>query len=253
MQTTGQPVGHGALIALTLVATTLSLATLACNAPFVQGNSTASPAPTSTTAGTDAPPPQVVIEEPADGVQAWAGDILTVRVRATDSIGITRVEMRQSGRIVASQPLPDPDRDLTVLINYTPSGAGRTLLEIVAFRGIVASNIASLNIDFVANKADVKTPLPAGVTPEVVADAICSLRVNISGLAFRIGPGTNYRQITTLRAGEELGMIGRNASGSWYQARRSDGATGWVGAGYVSPKGDCRKAPITTPSAPPGG
>jgi hypothetical protein len=194
-----------------------------------------------------------MIEEPPDGIQAWSGDILTVRVRATDSIGITRVEMRQSGRIVASQPLPDPDRDLTVLINYTPSGVGRITLEIVAFRNSVASNIAALNVEFVANKADVKTPLPPGATPEVVADAICSLRVNIGGLAFRIGPGTTYRQITTLRAGEELGMIGRNASGSWYQARRSDGAIGWVGAGYVSPKGDCRKAPITTPSAPPGG
>ncbi|GEM_PF-1023039 len=231
--------------------TLLLLASLACNAPFMQ-STTPVPAPTqagSASLPTSASRPQIVIEAPASGSQAVVKQVLTVRVHATDSVGITRVEMHESGRIVVSQPSPDPDPDFTALLNYRPSNTGPVTLELVAYSQNAASEPVSLTIDVVASEADLKNPGSFNPTMGVAAGAICTARSNISGLSLRAGPGTNYRVLALLKVGEALSVIGRNPAATWYQVKRSGNTTtGWVSAAYTSADGDCSKAPITTPT-----
>jgi len=244
--------GFAALVTLAVVA-------LACNAPFIPGSNTAVPPTVSTPtnrpteAAANTTPPKVVIESPVSGVQTVVRQPLTIRVHATDGIGVTRVDMREGGRIVASQPSPDPNPDFTALLEYRPANVGTVTLEIVAYRQSAASDPVAIIVDVVATAAEVKNAASASPTPGKLAGAFCTVRANTSGLSLRAGPGTNYRILSTVKVGEQLSVIGRDASTSWYQITRPAGTgvtvtAGWVSAGYTSPDGDCSKAPVTTPT-----
>src|SRR5262245_27771118 len=118
-----------------LLITLLALTSLACNAPFMQSAAaTATPAQVSSdNLPANTARPLIVIESPVSGSQALVRQVLTVRVHATDSVGIIRIEMHESGRIVVSQPSPDPAPDFTALLNYRPSNTGQVTLELVAY------------------------------------------------------------------------------------------------------------------------
>ena len=233
----------------------VGLSALACNLQFGSQNATpvtpTAPGPqtTPTAAPSPAAPPQVVIESPESGAQTVIQQPLTVRVHATDSSGITRVEMRESGRIAVSQPLPDPDPNLTALLIYRPMSLGKITLEVVAYRQGVASNSAQLVIEVVGSAAELRKPGSVKPTAGAAPGAVCSVFPTISGLSLRSGPGTNFRYLGSTQIGDELNVIGRNASGTWYQITRNNGTfVGWVSGGYVSVAGDCNKAPVHTPS-----
>jgi hypothetical protein len=223
----------------------LAASVLGCN--LLQGGT---PAPQGVTGSqTDAPPPQVAIEAPPNGSQAVVNKGVDIRVHATDSVGITRVEMRESGRVVASQPSPDPDPDFTALMHYLPTRTGAVTLEVVAYRASVVSNTATINIQVVGSEAELSNPGSFNPTSGVAGGAICTVRPNVSNLNMRGGPGVSYRILTTLTVGESLIVIGRNADSSWYQVKRANATvSGWVSASYTSADGDCSKAPVTTPA-----
>jgi hypothetical protein len=235
-----------------LIALALAALALACNFPTAGSGPTpgrTQESVTQTSPAPSGPPPEVVIESPDNGSQAVILQPLTVRVRAKDSTGVTRIDMRESGRIVANQPSPDPRQDLTALLVYRPSSLGTVTLEVVAYRQNVASNPASLTIQIVGSAAELKNPGQAKPTVGVAAGAVCTVHPNVSGLSLRAGPGTNYRVLTSAQIGDDLNVIGRNASGTWFQITRNNNTfVGWVSVGYVSMVGDCGKAPITSPT-----
>ncbi len=229
---------------LALIALTLSL--LACNL-FPANN--APPDQQSTPAlPPDAALPQVMIESPGSGSQAVVGGELRVRVHATDSLGITRVEMRGGGRIVASQFSSETSRDFTTVLNYRPNNTGALTLEVIAYRESIPSRPASVTLDVVGSKAELKNPGSFDPTSGVALGPICIVRPT-TALSLRAGPGTNFRLLTTLRAGEELVVVGRNDNSTWYLVKRSGTTTtGWASVQYVTAEGDCGKAPVTTPA-----
>src|SRR5256885_7467154 len=210
------------LIVLALVA----VPALACN--LAQGAPQADqPTPAAATSTGDDSAPQIVIESPAGGSQAVVGKDLSVRVHAMDGVGITRVEMRESGRIVSSQFSPDSSRDFTTVFNYHLGSTGTLTLQVIAFRQSIASSPATLSVDVVGSEAEVKGP----DTP------ICTVRPT-TPLNLRAGPGTNYRVLATLKAGEDLSVIGRNADSTWYLVKRSDATSGWVSVANTTVDGD---------------
>jgi len=198
--------------------------------------------------GDSAASPRISIEAPGDGAQAVVGEPFSVRIHATDGVGITRVEMRESGRVVISQSSPDAQPDFTALLKYRPTNTGKVTLQVIAFRQSIASDPVTLTIDIVGSKTDLKNPASLDPTLGVAAGAICTIRVNVSGLNMRVGPGTNFRVLGKLGVGDALTVIGRSKDTTWYEAKRDNGVVGWLSANYVDTEGDCSKAPETTPS-----
>src|SRR5260370_22404034 len=136
----------------TLKMTLLTIATLACSIPPTGNNST----PTSvvqkaTESANGGTPPKVVIETPSSDAQAVIAQPLTVRVHATDTIGVTRVEMRESGRVVASQPSPEPASDFIALLQYKPNRIGHINLEVGTLRQTMVSVHARTSVTMVAD------------------------------------------------------------------------------------------------------
>ena len=73
--------------------------------------------------------------------------------------------------------------------------------------------------------------------------------VRSSGLNIRKGPATTYDVVTSVRSGDRLEAIGRNADCSWLNIRQN-GVEGWVSSGYVTLNGDCDALPAqAAPSA----
>jgi hypothetical protein len=228
----------------------LAIPILACNLlSSPEGGSPVAPAQGATALPTGGPPPRITIESPASGSQALVNKPMTVRVHATDAAGITRVEMREAGRVVYSQPMPAPESDVTALLVYRPGNPGTVTLEVVAYRQSTASSPVAIIVEVVSSEAELKNPASLDPTLGVAAGAACTARVAINGLSLRAGPGTNYRIVTTLRVGEALSVNGRNADTSWYQVKRdSSQESGWVSAAYTTSDTDCSRAPVVTPA-----
>lgn len=230
------------IIAITMCA----LAALACN---LAGSPQVGSTPQG--GGQPAPPddgsrPTVTIEAPTNGSQAILRQQFTVRIRARDSSGVTRVVMREAERVVAVQPSPDPVRDFEALLPYLPTNTGRVTLEVVAYRNAVASDPASLTVEIVGSASELRNPGSLDPTAGVASgSAICTATVTVNNLNLRAGPGTSYRVITKLSIGENLDVIGRNNTVTWLQVRRGpQSQEGWVSAGYIQQNGDCAHAPV---------
>ncbi|PJF42923.1 MAG: hypothetical protein CUN50_02045 [Candidatus Thermofonsia Clade 1 bacterium] len=221
--------------ALCLVYLMLCTAALACNllsAPEPIQVAT----PTQVPLIDDGSRPQVLIEAPPNGAQVIVGEQLIIRVRAVDSVGITRAELRQGERVVAIQPAPDPIREFQALLPYTPTQGGTIALSVVVYRRAVASEPATLSLQAITQ-----------VSATQRAAQVCTAQVNVNNLNLRRGDSTSTEIITKLSLGERLSVLGRNASRTWYRVQRADGQIGWVSAQYVIPDGDCANAPIVQP------
>lgn len=74
----------------------------------------------------------------------------------------------------------------------------------------------------------------------------------ISGVYFlnvRSGPGVGYAVVGRLAAGDQVGLVGRNANSSWVQLQAS-GAQQWINAQYVSAGGTISALPVTSSTVP---
>ncbi len=116
-------------------------------------------------------------------------------------------------------------------------------------------------VEGIAQKLDAQ---PESFTPSLVAlDAmIASLQVgdNVLGtgplpadapigqaielLNIRSGPGTRFRIIGQLDAGERAELLARDAGAGWLRIRSESGVVGWVSRDYVDTAFDIRQLPI---------
>jgi len=219
-------------------------AMLACSVPFM---SAAPPTSVLTATPTDPPytgaPPQISIDGPAANSQAIVNQPLRIRAHATDGAGITRIEMHESGRIVAAQSTVTPSKDFVALLEYRPTQTGNVTLDVVAYRNGIASDPAAITIGIVASVAQLANPLDP--TLNAAAGPICTGKTTVSGLAMHIAPGTASKLIATLSAGETLNVSARSSDSRWYLVRRQSGVTGWVSAAYLKLDGDCSTAPVS--------
>jgi hypothetical protein len=216
---------------------------LACNLSVGSTETDEPPTAAPTDLPGDGTTPNVVIESPATGSQAVVNQRLVVKVRATDSVGVSRIIMSESGRTVTIQSPESPVTDFEVLLPYNPSNVGAVTLEVTAYRrNGVASSPASITLEIVRTEAELISPIDP--TLGVAAGAACSAQVKVSNLNIRTGPGRQHQSLGKLDVGEQLSIIGRNADFSWYQVKRTNGMSGWVSADYLLTNGDCSKAPF---------
>lgn len=230
-----------------VVAGLLALAALGCN--LLNAPPPAGPAPSPTPAPSGLP--EVTVLWPPSGSEFVIRQEVTVRVSASDLVGITRLELRAPGIMLSSVSSPErsgqPSMD--AILSWTPTRSGALALEVVAYRGGIASPPVPLAITVRARAAEiVATPVPFGVSIAASAPqpgAVCQVRVNIDNLRYRSGPGTTYAILGLLELGEVLDITGRDSSATWYRASRG-GQTVWfsAGASYITALSDCAAAPV---------
>jgi hypothetical protein len=197
--------------------------------------------------------PSVSITSPADGDEVAVGDEVLVSATATDTQGVTRVELLVNNQVVkrVSSESPTGETSMNVLLDYTPTTVGDVTLQVVAYRGTTFSNPDEVEITVRRTEAQVTATLaPAPNVPIIDPnDPTCRVLVN-AGLNFRTGPGTNYSRINVLVAGTVAPIVGRIGSNEWWQIRVGT-TIGWVSAAFTSVYGNCGGIPIVTPPPPP--
>lgn len=86
------------------------------------------------------------------------------------------------------------------------------------------------------------TPSPT-LTPTIIGIVSSVQRVNV-----REGPGLTYSDITSLAAGTEIQILGRDLDGTWYNIRMEDGREGWISSRLVFLPATATPFPTLTPS-----
>ncbi len=228
----------------------LSLSALSCNLVNQQNSQPTQALPPTSSSGV----PLVVVNSPANGSEVVPGQEVLVQSLAQDALGVTRIELRVNGYIVntVSSESPVGDTQMSVIQSWTPSDAGTAALEVIAYRGSLASLPAQLTVNVRQNAALVTATLlpPIGVTQPAPDDFTCRARVEVNGLNFRTGPATNYPIQQVLILGNLVEIVGRLGDNSWWQV--VDGLTyGWISSAYTSETGDCSAIPVAVPPPSP--
>ncbi len=231
----------------------------ACN--LTRTRPTTEPVVTGTAAAVDGKP-VVTISSPQDGDEVVIGTDVFVSANATDSVGITRVQLIADNQIVktVSSESVAGDQNMNVLLDFRPAAAGELALEVIAYRGAVASDPATINIIVRQNQAQVTaTIIPQTNVPVIDPnDPTCRALTNV-GLNVRTGPSTNFPRITTLPAGRQVPIIGRVGDNTWWLVRVNATTSGWViqrnplnpNEEFVSIFGVCSGIPIISSPATP--
>lgn len=214
--------------------------------PTVDTQTLASPTPTGR--------PTVSIISPQTGSEVVVNSPILMSVNATDTVGVTRVQLLVDGQIArtfsSENPTGDPNNNL--VIDYTPREQGDVILQVVAYRGTVASDPAEITVFVRGNQTQITaTTQPESGIPTIDPfDPTCRALIN-TALNFRTGPSTDYARIRTLSYGEVLPIIGRIGDNTWLKLRDGSWSEGWVSADYVATYGNCNNVPIVQAPATP--
>ena len=164
---------------VTLVAVLLLLAALACNLTTGEKKQGAQP-----TAISQGGKPVVVVQAPDNDAQVLLDADVLIYAIATDTVGVTRVELLENGFVVGSQASPSlelGDKQFQVLLTWRPLTVGEHTVEIVPWRGSVEGQSATLTLIVRERAADItQTPAPTlpFATPltQQVSPAACRCR-----------------------------------------------------------------------------
>ncbi len=197
--------------------------------------------------------PVVQIASPESGDEVAVNTQIFVTANATDSVGVTRVQLIANNQVVktVSSESPAGQKNFQVLLDYTPRQAGDVNLEVVAYRGAIASDPAQVDITVRSAQSLVTATVPPISGGPVIDPNVptCRILTNVV-LNLRTGPGTNYDRITVLGAGTQAPIIGRLGDNSWWQIR-SGLTVGWVSAQFTSVYGICTAVPVVNPPPSP--
>jgi hypothetical protein len=107
--------------------------------------------------------PVITVLWPPDGSEFVAGQEVVIRVSATDSVGVTRVELRSANAMLSSVPSPEQNgqQNFDALLSWTPTRSGPQALEVIAYRHRIASQAVPLNLTIRQRASQiVATPIP---------------------------------------------------------------------------------------------
>lgn len=215
----------------------LAAALLACSLSW--GEPGAQPPVEPGDAGTQPPgarAPTVTILEPASGARVPAGQRVDITVETDTSVDSFLLSV--SGRVAGTKALPpNQSGPAKAILSWTPEREGTFSVEVVAFRGNLASAPAALILEVAGVAAGPTTGSAAG----------CTGRVLVSQLNYRAGPGTGTSRLGQFEVGERVTVIGRNADTSWYQVQRANSQQVWVinNAQWLQVEGQCAALPVT--------
>jgi hypothetical protein len=220
--------------------------------------------PTATTPVDVGGKPSVVINSPATGTSFTVNREILVSATATDTVGVTRMQLFANGSIVktVTSEVTTGNQNFNAVLDYTPTQTGDLVLRVIAYRNTVVSDPQEITIKVNTAAVPTSTSLPGGnngggggpVLPTIDPnDPTCRARAN-TGLNMRQGPGVNFPVVRILTAGEVVPIIGRLGDNSWWKVQ-SFSVTGWVSAQFTIISGsNCTFVPVEngpTPSPQP--
>lgn len=189
--------------------------------------------------------PRVVIVSPSTGAEFNVDERVLVSVNATDTIGVTRVQLSANGTIVktVSSESIAGEPTLTAVLDWTPRTTGQYDLEVVAYRGSVASDPAEINVLIREETQVIITNTPGTTGPIIPDDGVCRALTNVN-LNFRSTPTTAQDNVITVLPGGTLApIIARLPDNSWWKLQYG-GLVGWVSAQFTTNYGNCAFVPI---------
>lgn len=225
---------------LSIILILLSVLT-ACNL----GNNAPQPTPEGLDTPTPAGVPEIRILSPSDADEFLAGEEILVSVEATDSVGVTRVQLLANNQIVktVSSESLQGDLSMNALLDYTPQSAGTVILRVIAYRGAEVSAPDDVQVEVRQSQAQItSTPNQISNIPDIPNDGVCRALVNV-GLNFREGPSTDFERIRVLPSGTLAPIVGRIGDNSWWQLSISN-QIGWVSADFTTEFGNCTTVPL---------
>ncbi|MEB2287645.1 MAG: SH3 domain-containing protein, partial [Anaerolineae bacterium] len=202
--------------------------------------------------------PVVIIQAPDEGAHVLLGTDVLIYAVASDTVGVTRVELIQDETVVAAQASPNldtGDSEFQVLLRWRPGAPGEQTLTIVPWRGDVRGTPATLAL-IVREPAAALTQTPGATQAPFVPtntpiDRTCRVQVAVGALNVRSGPGLVYPVIDGVTIGQELPVTGRQLyPAPWWQVFYR-GRSGWVSDYYVNVLGECSAIGIALPPPTP--
>jgi uncharacterized protein YgiM (DUF1202 family) len=234
----------------------LILTALLLNACNLASEEEELPTATPTTTLSASGKPRVVINSPTDGSTSPVNREILVSVSASDSRGVTRIQLQANDRIVQTLTSENANGQTTfnAVMNYTPTQTGQLLLRVIAYRGAVASDPSEIELNI--GGANVPTSTFAPNIPTVPSiptidpnDPTCRARAS-TALNVRNGPSTDFNILRVMGAGEIAPIVGRTGSNDWWQVRIGN-VIGWVSAPFTTVYGStCQSVPVTSNPIP---
>jgi hypothetical protein len=200
--------------------------------------------------------PVVTISAPRSGDTFPVNQEILVSATATDTVGITRVQLIVNGQI-SKTVTASGETNFSALLDFIPRQAGTVDVQVIAYRSSVASDPAQIQLTI----AQATLPRTPSATPQIIAptsviptsnpaNPLCRVRT-VSNVNLRPGPGTNFTLVlTVIPSNVEAPIIGRLPDNSWWSVRYG-GLTGWVSANVVQVLGNCFNIPVIAPPPPP--
>jgi hypothetical protein len=200
----------------------------------------------------DSVKPSVTIVSPADGDEFVVDEPILVSVNAVDSVGVTRLQLFANGSIVktVSSESIAGDQTLTAVLDYTPRATGTVNMQVLAFRGSVASDPGTLQVTVRGSSNQVQTTTqPNPSVPQIPNDGVCRALTNVN-LNYRSQPTTEVDNvITVLPTGTLAPILARLGDNSWWKIQYGTNV-GWVSADFTTEYGNCLNVPVETFNTP---
>lgn len=191
--------------------------------------------------------PQILITSPISGDQFVVNEQILVAVRATDAIGITRVQLFADGIIVKtiSSESIDGDQEFVGVLDFTPRVEGNYTLRVRAFRGAIGSDPDEIAVSVGQDRIVITQRPDVTVGPIIPNDGLCRVLVNVN-LNFRTEPTTERDNVITILAGGTLALVNaRLGDNSWWKISVNN-RVGWVSGNeqFTTLYGNCQAIPV---------
>lgn len=191
--------------------------------------------------------PEIEIISPSSGAQYRVNEQILVTIKATDSQGVTRVQLFADGIIVktVSSETIDGDQEFNGVLDFTPRVEGDYTLRVLAFRNAIASDAAEITVTVGQGQVVVTQRPDVTSGPIIPNDGLCRVLINVN-LNFRTEPTTTRDNVITVLPGGTLALVvARLGDYSWWKINANN-RTGWVSGGeqFTTAYGNCQTVPV---------
>lgn len=196
--------------------------------------------------------PQAWVDAPLDGMVLPLAPYEIV-AHASDPGGISQIEINVNGAELESVPGSGPL--FTARQAWNPSEPGEYVIQA---RGMNSSGawseyaIVRVTVQGQATPPLEPTQLSPTLTPTSTSTPSVPTLILIQNANCRLGPSQLHEVLTSMLAGDQLPIVGRNEDGTWWLVRLPTGEQCWISAVTGNASGNVNLVPIAEAPPPKG-